>query len=533
MLFSLGTQAVFARFEGRVLAFHEALLFVVESFSTTGYGELLPFRSPVTTAWSIFLIGTGFVVIFVWLSALAGTWLSARFQTLAPRRAPRRLAQHVIIAGAGPLGQFLARELRQAGVPYLLVDDRRGVLAGPLRDGLVAMEGDLRRAEGLQAAGMAGARALVCTLSDPDNAGVCLVARVLRPDLPVYCTVEHAENERFLLGAGASHVISAKRSLGERLGWLAGAPLAGQLDRLWGQVAGLSVCQVPVLPGAALLAPSLKQARVRERTGATVLGLWQHGHFVPALGSDLPIRPGQVLIAAGRPDDLERLRALGRAHARPMTPPGAETLVLGYGDVGQAAVLALQAAGIPCRVLSLGAPDHAPPGWMRGDATDGADLERAGIAAAGRCIVALDNDDRAVFATLVARQLHPAMRIVARANSVEAVDRLYLAGADNVLSVSEVAGLHLARQVAPQGTSPPALDDLAIRAVPLPGALAGRSLASGQVGRRSGCIVVAIRAADGSMDVNPAAQRALMPGEELVLFGTAAQFAQFTHVFGT
>lgn len=530
MILTLITQAVWATYEGIDLSFMHALLFVVETLSTTGYGELMPVQSPVTIAWAVFLIAVGFVVIFVFLSALVGRWLSARFRPVPPQRAPRQMEGHILICGTGPSACYLAEECRQAGLPCLVIDDQMEPLQELIRAGFTVMEGDARTVDGLQAAGIERARAVVATLDDSDNASVCLVTRSLRADLPLYALAEHAVNERFLLAAGATEAISAKRSVGERLGWLCTAPLSGQLDRLWKAGDGLSFCQVPVLPGSALMAPTLRAARVRERTGATILGLWSHGHFVPTLDPDTKLQPGHVLIAAGRPADLDRLLALSSAKGRELRPAGETVLVLGSGDVGLAAAASLRQSGIPFRGLSLRPPEEDPE-WLEGDATSIEDLEAAGVATAGRCILALENDSEAVFATLMVRQVNPGIRIVARANSLETVPRLFMAGADNVLSVSEVGGSRLARLVLPPGAVPPSLDELESREVPVPARLTGKSLAQGQVSKLSGCIVLAVRAAGGALEVNPSPQRELAAGEELILFGTEAQFERFQSLF--
>lgn len=531
LLMTLGTQFVFARFEGQSLSFVAALLFVMETLTTTGYGEQVPFASGVTSVWAVILMVTGFVQLSVWLTSLASTWVQTHLQTLPPRHAPARLEKHVLICGAGPVGRFLAQELHEAQIPYLLIDADRRVLEEQMRAGLEVMEGDVRQAETLQAARLDRASAAISTLSDTDDASVALVVRALRQDLPFYCTVEHADNERFLRAAGATHVVLAKRSLGERLGFLATAPIAGMIDRLWGQDAGLSVCTVPVLPGSALAVPTLREAKIRERTGANILGLWSHGHFVPATDPDLPLRPGNVLIAAGSSEELERLRGLSAGQARPIAPVGEAVLILGFGDVGLAAAERLQRAGVPYRVLSLRLPEGVECDWVQGDATSVDDLQKAGIDQVGRCIVAIDDDTRSVFATLMARQLNPSLRIVARANSVDAVTRLYLAGADTVLSVSEVAGTHLARLIRTGGKGLPTLEDVESRVVPVPQSLEGQSLVSGQVGRRTGCIVMAVQTGSGAVEVNPSPKRLLAKGERLVLFGTAPQFEAFDQTF--
>lgn len=272
---TLTTQMILRSAEGRDLTFWQALL-VAETFSTTGYGELLPFTSPIAILWAILLMVIGIAVIFVGLATVASNWLNARFQPHPPRRAPRGLTGHVIICGAGPVGRFLAEEFAQAEIPCILLSPDRPTLQQAMESGLPALEGDPITSAGLQSAVLGEARALICTLGDPENASICLTARALRTDLPIYSTVEHSKNEPFLL--------------------------AGQLDRIWQQVEGLYFCQIAILPGSGLDHATLQAARVRERTGATILGLWSHGHFHPAVGATTPLRPGAVLIAAGRPD---------------------------------------------------------------------------------------------------------------------------------------------------------------------------------------------------------------------------------------
>lgn len=512
LLLTVASQGVFAYFEGRPVPFFDALLFVAETLSTTGYGELLPFHSPVTVLWTLGLIGVGFLAIFVWLASQVGEWVSERFQFQPPRRAPRNLAHQVIICGAGPVAQFVARECQEAGVPAILLSHRRTDLEEASRAGLTVMEGDPRDADTLQAANIGVARALVATMSDPDNASTALVTRAIRSDLPLFCTVEHAANEHFLLAAGATRAVSAKRRLGQRLGWLAHAPIHDQLEQLLGPVAGLAFTQVPVLPGSGL---TISAAQVQERTGCVILGLWQGARFVAADRIPTgPLSAGQLVMAAGLPADIARLRELGQTQHRP-APASEEVLVLGSGDVGQAAIEALEQDGVPYRVVSLHLPPDRPD-WIRGDATTPDLLKQAGIAEAGRCIVALDDDARAVFATLVARQLGPSLRIIARANSLETVPRLYLAGADIVLSVSEAAGSSLARLVLPEGSLPPSLDQFGTRTVPA--TLAGAA-------RKTGCVLLGVLRAGGELDVGSRPSRPLVEGDKLLFFGTQQQLA--------
>jgi voltage-gated potassium channel len=54
--------------------------------------------------------------------------------------------------------------------------------------------------------------------------------------------------------------------------------------------------------------------------------------------------------------------------------------------------------------------------------------------------VALNNDDLNIFTTLIARNLNPDIRILARANEPESVAKLYRAGADYVALLPSIGG---------------------------------------------------------------------------------------------
>jgi Trk K+ transport system NAD-binding subunit len=525
---SLITQVLFAVFEQKDLAFHQAMIFVVETMTTVGYGEQGLLRSPVTAGWAIFVMATGFLVVFAWLSTTAANWVSSRLQVLPPRRKPDRMAEHVIICGSGVVAQHLSWELNRTAIAHLIVDSDRAALSELMNAEVSVVDGNPRSPATLKAAGISVSRALISTLDDVDSGGLFLAARSLQADLPLYGLVERSSNVRFLLAAGATTVVSAKRLLGERLGLLALQRPLADLDQLWALPKGIPLVQVPVLPDTQLHAPTLAEAAIRVRTGATVLGLWDLGHFIPAVRGDTALRPGQVLVATGRPEQIERLYAASGTRPRAPEAAGDSVIVLGYGDVGAAAAESLRRHKISYQVLTRNLGKQEEAHWVEGDATDADDLVRAGITQFTRCIVALDDDDHAVFATLIARQLNPGIRIIARANSVDAVPGLYLAGADKVISVSEVAVNQLAHLVKPTARVHMRLDDMSTEQVPVPPDLIGHSLASAAVSARSGCLVLAVRLADGSLEINPDSRRLLADGEWLVVFGHAAQVKQFS-----
>lgn len=84
---------------------------------------------------------------------------------------------------------------------------------------------------------------------------------------------------------------------------------------------------------------------------------------------------------------------------------------------------------------------------VRGDFTDDVILLRAGIARAAGIVMCVDDDKDALVGTVTARQLNPALRIVARATDEHAMSRLRSAGADAVVSPGIIGGMRLASEL--------------------------------------------------------------------------------------
>jgi Trk K+ transport system NAD-binding subunit len=129
-----------------------------------------------------------------------------------------------------------------------------------------------------------------------------------------------------------------------------------------------------------------------------------------------------------------------------MEPKG-HLIVLGYGDVGKSIVEILY--GSPFRFVVVDTNEKVFENvdfeHLVGNGADEEVLYAAGVKTASFEFVALNDDTNVIFATLISRSLNPELTIVARANSVKSIDKIYKAGADYVGSLSIVAGQMLAK----------------------------------------------------------------------------------------
>jgi voltage-gated potassium channel len=125
-----------------------------------------------------------------------------------------------------------------------------------------------------------------------------------------------------------------------------------------------------------------------------------------------------------------------------------QTVIVGFGVKGQAALRSLLAHGLDPRTMVVIASDrYAVAEATRlgvtgvvGDARVEQVLRDAGVPEASRVIIAADQDDTAIMVTLRVRAMAPGATIVAAAREASAGDLLRQSGADRVITHAESAG---------------------------------------------------------------------------------------------
>jgi voltage-gated potassium channel Kch len=130
----------------------------------------------------------------------------------------KKLRDHYIICGFGRIGEIIARQLRQRGVPLVIIDTNPELLAELEKSGYYFIPGDATKEEVLQEAGLERARGLVSVVrSDAANVYITLTARSLNPDIFIVARGEEAGSEQKLLRAGADKVESPYEMGGRKM----------------------------------------------------------------------------------------------------------------------------------------------------------------------------------------------------------------------------------------------------------------------------------------------------------------------------
>jgi Trk K+ transport system NAD-binding subunit len=278
-----------------------------------------------------------------------------------------------------------------------------------------------------------------------------------------------------------------------------------------------------------LLAGALvRDTRLRELTGLSVVGLWERGKLQPAFPHTV-IRPDAVAVVAGT---AEQIAALNKLIAREGAT--APVLVIGAGKVGQAAARALKQKALVVyaldrdeKALAMLAPHvdevHA------GDAADRQTIEHAGIGRAASVLLTTNDDAMNIYLAVYCRKLNPGMRIVSRITHERNLEAIHRAGADFVLSYTSL-GVDSIMSLVNNAATVMLGEGVRLFEVPVPPSLAGQPLSQTGIGSRTGLSVVAIE--DQQTLTTQLTGETLLPkSATLLMLGNADQRQGFAEAF--
>lgn len=214
-------------------------------------------------------------------------------------------------------------------------------------------------------------------------------------------------------------------------------------------------------------------------------------------------------------------------------------VVAGLGRVGSTVAEEFDDRGAPFVVIDVSDDALAlarARGWayVHGDATLEDTLTAAGLARAKSLVTALDTDADNLFVTLTARGMKPDLFIVSRSTAASAEAKLRRAGADRVITPTEIGGRRMAAMVMQPVVSQ--YLDVVTRGGAVQFKLeeillgdddpyVGRSIGESRIRQDTGAYVLAVHHPGGEVDTNPPPDLVLSAGDRLVAIGTEEQLA--------
>jgi Trk K+ transport system NAD-binding subunit len=469
--------------ENKPRSFWNALEWAGESLSTTGYGADSSWRHPQMVNYVVLVQFIGVFLVFLIFPLYLIPFLEERFETRLPQETPD-VKDHVVIFHHSPPVATLLDELQRADITTVVVEEDQSEARRLLEQGHRVVYGNLDEGV-LKRTHLNEARALIVNSTDDRNAAVILTARQLGFSREILALVEDPYHRQPIMLAGASAAFTPRHILGAALAARASQKVSPTVAGIQQLGHKLQMTEARITRDSVLAGKTLAEAGLGQHAGVTVIGQWLGGKLITPPVPDMRLEPGGILVLVGTPESIQRFMDVcaGTKQLRRHGP----FLIAGGGEVGRKVAELLNDAGEETFVI-----DQQPGACVNlvGNVLDTKLLKQAGVENVQAVILALSADSTTLFTTVIVKDMAPDVPVIARVNLAENVERIYAAGADFALSISQVSGQILALRLL--GKEAVALDpELRVLKVSARG-LAGRRPAERGIREKTGCSVVAV-----------------------------------------
>ncbi|MEI8204608.1 MAG: NAD-binding protein [Bacteroidota bacterium] len=222
-----------------------------------------------------------------------------------------------------------------------------------------------------------------------------------------------------------------------------------------------------------------------------------------------------------------------------------QTIICGYGRNGKQAAIRLTAHKESFVVVENNHEIVVKYGqrnitFVEGDATLDEILINAGIVHAKALITALPIDADNMYVVLSARALNPKIKIISRASTESAQQKLIIAGANSVVIPESVGGAHMASLVINPdtlhffnmifipGEDSPNLVEFACNH--LNHEFQNRTIEELKIRISTGANIIGLKTVEGNYIINPPLNTFLLPDSKLFVLGTPEQIEQMKHI---
>jgi len=239
-------------------------------------------------------------------SVLGGAWREKR-----RRKMIEQLRDHIIVCGYGRVGRRAAAELREAGVPYVVLDFSEEALERAREQDDLFVDGSGAEDEDLVQAGIDRARGIIVASDDDgDNLYITLSVKARRPEVTVIARGSSEEAERKLKLAGADRVVTPYTTAGRVMAQLMIKPQVASFLSAMSSTEGPSFEEIEVRSTCGAVGLTIGELNVASRTGAHIVAVRKQGGLEMRPNKDTLLEESDVIVGVGSSDEIRKLEAM-------------------------------------------------------------------------------------------------------------------------------------------------------------------------------------------------------------------------------
>lgn len=514
--------------EGREYSWITGVYWTLTVMSTLGFGDIT-FTHDIGRVFSIVVLLSGVVFMlvllpFAFIKFLFAPWMEAEARRRTPRELPANTHDHVIMTAYDDVTAALIERLITYERDYVVILENPEQ-AGLLSDlGIRAAVGNIDDPQTFRNMRVNNAALVVATNSDEMNTNIAFTVRELNETVSIVTTADSANSVDILTMAGSTKVVEVADLLGRSF---ANWTMCGYFQaNIIGRFGELVIAETPVI-NTPLVGQRVAESNLRQRTGVTIVGMWERGRAVVPT-PDTEITKNTVILIAGTEGQIETYDEVFSLYQmfRYADDP---VIVIGGGRVGTAIAKRFQERSVPYLVVEKVQRKGADPNTVLGDAADLDTLKKAWIEKAPAVLVTTHDDATNIYLTKYCRSLRPDLQIISRANQDRNVSTLHRAGADFVMSYP-LLGVDAIFSFFMHQDAIMLVEGITLFRVTAPRSLAGLTLARSGIRQDTGCSVVAIRS-EGKLIINPDPLEIIREGSEMIVIGTFENERKFLRTF--
>lgn len=510
----------FAHMEGLDYGWSTALYWTFTVMTTLGMGDVI-LTTPAGQIFTVIVLLSGITFLLVLIPFTFYQFVHS--EARVPRGVPKEWKGHVVITHYDPVSYKLIRRLERFRHPYVLIVSDLNRALTLYDQGLNVVQGDLDSLGTYRNVQVDKAVLVATTGSDEANVNIAHTVRELSDRVPIISTAKEQASVDILELAGSNYVLQLDTMMGE---YLARRIMGGDaISHVIGQFDQLLIAEAMVV-GTPLIGKTLRESRLRETTGVTVIGLWERGKFQIA-AAHAKITPETVLVLCGSGSQMQKYnQAFSRFHTS--TDP---IIVIGGGRVGRATGRALVKRNIDYRIVEKLPERLRPdPRYVLGSAAEREILEQAGIMKSPAVVITTHEDDVNIYLTIYCRRLRPDIQIISRATRERNVHTLHRAGADFCMSYASM-GANIIMNRLKRSDILILAEGLDVFRVKVPPAVVGKAIAETSIRQETGCSIVSVQT-DSGMQISPDPSTVLNRDSEMILIGTVQAEERFMKLYG-